>query len=144
MGATSDYTRGGGVSGADRIAAGASTFCGGIMSLTSWNVSTGASTTAGADANTQTVIVTQGVCGADCCVSESSVPAPSVRAECREEVEAGVSGIPVIPGIVAVAPLDAVPPAGIEQPGPPASEVSCRARNPTAREMRLRRFTAAR
>ena len=137
MGATGDYTRGGGVSGADRIAAGASTFCGGIMSLTSWNVSTGASTTAGADANVQTDIVVHGDCEAGVGVSELPVPAacdPAIR------FSAAASPGAIIPGMsamAAVAPFGEMPPVGIGQPGPPASDVSCRARNPNTRETRL-------
>ena len=146
MGAAGDYTRGGGVSGADRIAAGAITYCGGITSLTSCNAVTGASTTAGAAANVQTDIVVHGVCRAGVCVLELSVRVASALAARFSDAAEFVALIPRMPGIPAIAaaaPFDALPPVGIGQPGPPDSDVSWRARNPITREMRRKRFTQA-
>ena len=140
-GATGYYTRGGGVSGPDRIAAGAVAYRGGVTSLTSSNASTGASTTAGADANVQTDIVVHGACGAGVCVSELSVRVACEPAGRFSDSAASAAFIPGIPAITADAPPDAEPPVGMGQPGPPASEVSCRARNPVTREMCARRFT---
>ena len=144
MGATSDYTRGGGVAGAARIAASAIVYCGSITSLTSSNASTGASTTAGADANAHTAIVVHGACGAGVCESDLSDRVASGPAGTFSDAAASVAIIPGIsgmPAMAAVAPFDALPPVGIGQPGPPDSDVSWRARNPITREIRRRCFT---
>lgn len=146
MGAAGDYTRGGGVSGAERNAASAIAYCGSITSLTSSNASTGASTTAGADANAHTAIVVHGACGAGVCESDLSDRVASEPAGTFSDAAASVAIIPGMSGMAAmaaVAPVDALPPVGIGQPGPPDSDVSWRASNPITREMRRKRFTQA-
>lgn len=102
---------------------------------------------AGADAKAQTDIVVHGVCGVGVGASELSVRVASELVARFPGAAVAVAIIPAMSGMPAIAaavPFDSLPPTGIGQPGPPASDVSCKARNPITREMRLKLFTAAR